>query len=89
LNMKLSLERAIAVQDYLIAHGIDKSRLRTKGCGETQPIAINYNKDGTPNKQGMALNRRFEFKVLSVDGKYQDVVAPILVPDNLKDKPKH
>jgi outer membrane protein OmpA-like peptidoglycan-associated protein len=88
LNMKLSLERAIVVQDYLVAHGIDKSRLRTKGFGESQPIAINYNKDGSPNKQGMAMNRRFEFKVLSVDGNYKDVVAPIDVPDNLKNKQK-
>jgi outer membrane protein OmpA-like peptidoglycan-associated protein len=87
LNQKLSEQRAQVVADYLVAHGIDKSRLRTKGCGESQPIAINYNKDGTPNRQGMALNRRFEFTVLSVDGKL-DVVEQIPVPENLKDKGK-
>lgn len=87
LNQRLSEQRAQAVADYLVAHGIDRKRLRTKGYGESQPIAINYNKDGSPNKQGMSLNRRFEFTVLSVDGKL-DVVEPINVPENLKNKGK-
>lgn len=87
LNQRLSEQRAQVVADYLVAHGIDKSRLRTKGCGESQPIAVNYNPDGSPNKQGMALNRRFEFTVLSVDGKL-DVVEQIAVPENLKNKKK-
>lgn len=86
LNQKLSEKRAIAVADYIIAHGIDKSRLRTIGYGETKPIAINYNKDGSPNRQGMSINRRFEFTILSVDGQLKDVVAPIEVPDGLKNK---
>jgi outer membrane protein OmpA-like peptidoglycan-associated protein/tetratricopeptide (TPR) repeat protein len=86
LNQKLSEERALSVANYLIAHGIDKSRLRTKGFGESKPIAINYNKDGSMNKQGMALNRRFEFTVLSVDGVLKDVVEPIKVPESLKKK---
>jgi outer membrane protein OmpA-like peptidoglycan-associated protein len=86
LNQKLSEQRAQAVADYLIQNGIDKSRIRTVGYGEKQPIAQNYNKDGSPNKQGMAMNRRFEFTVLSVDGTVKDVVEPIKVPDNLKNK---
>ncbi|MBI3511941.1 MAG: OmpA family protein [Bacteroidetes bacterium] len=86
LNQKLSEQRAQSVADYLAAKGVDKSRLRTKGYGESKPIAINYNKDGSANKNGMALNRRFEFTILSVDGKYQDVVEPINVPDKLKNK---
>lgn len=86
LNQKLSEKRAIAVADYLVANGIDRSRLRTIGYGETKPIAINYNKDGSPNRQGMSINRRFEFTILSVDGLLKDVVVPIEVPDNLKNK---
>jgi outer membrane protein OmpA-like peptidoglycan-associated protein/Tol biopolymer transport system component len=86
LNQKLSEKRAVSVADYLVAHGIDRSRLRTVGYGESKPIAKNYNADGSPNKQGMALNRRFEFTILSVDGKVKDIVEPIKVPDNLKDK---
>ncbi|MDQ3108377.1 MAG: OmpA family protein [Bacteroidota bacterium] len=86
LNQKLSEKRAIAVADYLVEHGIDRSRLRTKGFGESKPIAMNYNKDGSPNKQGMSLNRRFEFTILSVDGVIKDIVEPIKVPEELKNK---
>jgi outer membrane protein OmpA-like peptidoglycan-associated protein len=86
LNQKLSEQRAQSVANYLIEHGVDKSRLRTKGMGEKQPIAQNYNKDGSPNRPGMSMNRRFEFTVLSVDGIIKDVVEPITVPENLKNK---
>ncbi|HET6991557.1 MAG TPA: OmpA family protein, partial [Bacteroidia bacterium] len=86
LNQKLSEQRAQAVADYISSHGVDKSRLRTIGYGESKPIAVNYNKDGSPNKQGMAMNRRFEFTILSVDGKIKDLVEPIKVPDNLQNK---
>jgi outer membrane protein OmpA-like peptidoglycan-associated protein/tetratricopeptide (TPR) repeat protein len=86
LNQKLSEKRAITVADYIAAHGVDRSRLRTVGYGESKPIALNYNKDGSPNKQGMSLNRRFEFTILSVDGKIKDIVEPIKVPEDLKNK---
>ncbi|CAN5391022.1 OmpA family protein [soil metagenome] len=86
LNQKLSEQRAVSVADYMVEHGIDRSRLRTVGYGESKPIAINYNQNGSPNKQGMALNRRFEFMVLSVDGKIKDYVEPIKVPENLQNK---
>lgn len=88
LNQKLSEKRALAVADYLAQHGIDRSRLRTIGFGESKPIAMNYNKDGAPNKQGMSLNRRFEFTILSVDGQVKDIVEPIKVPEDLKNKGK-
>lgn len=88
LNQKLSEKRALSVADYLVQHGIDRSRLRTKGYGESKPIATNYNKDGSPNKQGMSLNRRFEFTILSVDGQVKDIVEPIKVPEDLKNKGK-
>ena len=87
LNQKLSVKRAQAVADYLIAGGIAAKRIKVVGYGEAQPIAKNKNPDGSWNKKGMALNRRFEFKILSVDG-FLDVVEPINVPDNLKDKKK-
>lgn len=86
MNQKLSEQRAQSVANYLIEHGIDKSRVRTIGYGEKQPIAQNYNKDGSSNRQGMAMNRRFEFTVLSVDGTVKDVVEPIKVPENLQNK---
>lgn len=58
-NLRLSLQRAKSVVDYLEAQGIDKDRLEAKGYGYSQPIAPN----DTP--EGRELNRRVEFKVLS------------------------
>lgn len=89
LNQRLSQKRAESVVKYLVDAGIDKRRLRAVGYGETQPIALNQNPDGTWNKQGMALNRRFEFKILSITGELlPDAVEPIKVPDPLKPKDK-
>lgn len=84
LNQRLSQKRAEAVAAYLVQNGIENKRLRTIGFGESKPIAINYNPDGKANKQGMSLNRRFEFTILSVDGQLKDVVEQIKVPDQLK-----
>ncbi len=55
-NMKLSLKRAQAVANYLIAHGISANRLTVKGYGFTRPVAPN----DTP--EGRALNRRVQLK---------------------------
>jgi outer membrane protein OmpA-like peptidoglycan-associated protein/tetratricopeptide (TPR) repeat protein len=56
-NLKLSDARAHAVVDYLVAKGIDASRLTFKGFGETKPVAAN---DTPENKQ---LNRRTEIEI--------------------------
>ena len=58
-NMRLSLARAEAVAQYLIARGIDSSRITTQGFGKTKPIADN----STP--EGRSKNRRVEYQVLS------------------------
>ena len=58
-NTKLSNNRAKAVYDYLVANGIDASRLTYKGYAFDQPIATN------DTKEGRQQNRRVEFKVLS------------------------
>lgn len=63
-NMKLSQRRAQSVVDYLVKKGIDKSRLKAQGYGESQPVAENENPDGTDNPEGRQKNRRTEFKVL-------------------------
>ena len=63
-NYKLSKARAKSVVDYLVELGIDKSRLKAKGYGETKPVANNFNADGTDNPEGRALNRRTTFTVL-------------------------
>jgi len=58
LNLALSQKRADAVQKYLILAGIDESRVRSKGYGETQPIADNN------TEEGRAKNRRTEFEIV-------------------------
>lgn len=57
-NLKLSMERANAVKDYLIAKGIKEERLTAKGYGQTEPIADNK------TEEGRATNRRTEVKIL-------------------------
>src|SRR5690606_23482416 len=59
-NQGLSERRAQAVVDFVTKAGISASRLVSMGYGETQPIATNE------TKEGRQLNRRTEFKVLSL-----------------------
>lgn len=53
-NQKLSQERAAALVNALVAKGIDKTRLASKGWGQTKPAADNSTEDGK------AKNRRVE-----------------------------
>jgi outer membrane protein OmpA-like peptidoglycan-associated protein len=53
-NLELSQKRAESVKAYLAAGGIDAGRLRTKGFGESQPVADNA------TELGRAQNRRVE-----------------------------
>jgi outer membrane protein OmpA-like peptidoglycan-associated protein len=45
-NLKLSEQRAQNVLDFLVAQGIEASRLTSKGYGMTLPIADNKTKEG-------------------------------------------
>lgn len=63
-NLELSQERADSVKAYLVDHGIDASRLNTKGYGETRPVAPNTKPDGSDNPEGRAKNRRVEMHVV-------------------------
>lgn len=58
LNKKLSLERAWAVADYLIAKGIDASRFEVEGVGPDYPIADNS------SRSGRKLNRRVSIEFI-------------------------
>jgi outer membrane protein OmpA-like peptidoglycan-associated protein len=54
-NMRLSNQRAESVKSWLVAKGIDPSRIATAGFGPDKPIAPN----ATP--EGRTQNRRIEF----------------------------
>lgn len=58
-NQRLSEKRANAVKAYLVSKGFDGSKVKTKGMGESQPIASN------DTAAGRAKNRRVN---ISVDG---------------------
>ncbi len=61
LNKVLSIKRARAVMDYLIAKGIRENRLTSHGFGEDRPIASNE------TAEGQAKNRRVEVEILGVE----------------------
>jgi len=56
-NQELSLQRAIAVRDYLIVQGIRASAIDVAGFGSSMPVADNASADGR------ARNRRVEIVV--------------------------
>jgi lipid-binding SYLF domain-containing protein len=58
-NLKLSEDRAEAVARWLADHGVDSSRLTTKGYGEDKPVASNE------TEAGRKKNRRVELVRLS------------------------
>ena len=58
-NMKLSLERAVAVKNYLVVqHGIQPARLI--------PIGLGYTKPADPADPGAAINRRVEVRKVAI-----------------------
>jgi peptidoglycan-binding protein ArfA len=57
INIPLSAERAKAVADFLVANGVPRQQVTSKGLGSVDPVADN----DTP--QGRAQNRRVEIVV--------------------------
>jgi outer membrane protein OmpA-like peptidoglycan-associated protein len=57
-NRELSQRRAEAVSSWLVAHGVDRSRLSSVGVGEARPIDTNATEAGRHN------NRRVEFHIV-------------------------
>ena len=67
-NKALSLKRAEAIKNYLVAKGVDPAQLKAEGYGQEQPKADN----STP--EGQFQNRRIEFEVLNTEtGKVREV----------------
>ncbi|HMC96544.1 MAG TPA: OmpA family protein, partial [Flavobacteriales bacterium] len=63
-NLGLSQQRAMAVVNHLVEHGVDAARLIPVGHGKNQPIASNK------TEAGRSLNRRVEFR-MTVKGEDQ------------------
>jgi len=61
-NRRLSLERARAVEEYLVEHGASADQLEPVGRGQTEPIASNE------TEEGRAKNRRVEFVITEFAG---------------------
>jgi outer membrane protein OmpA-like peptidoglycan-associated protein len=57
-NNTLSRKRAEAVKGYMVSHGVDAERLKTKGYGDKKPIAPNDTEEGRDK------NRRVEFVII-------------------------
>jgi len=57
-NQGLSERRARAVLEYLVADGIDRSRMTARGYGPTAPIASNT------TDAGRTMNRRVELRII-------------------------
>lgn len=55
-NQNLSERRANSVKEWLVSKGIDGNRITTVGYGEDRPV------DTNDTQEGMARNRRIEFK---------------------------
>ena len=65
-NQRLSEQRAQAVANYLIGHGVSAGRIRSQGFGVGNPVASNDTEDGRSR------NRRVEIKIVPIS---QDDVA--------------
>lgn len=62
VNRKLSADRARAVLDWLVSHGVDAKRLTSRGYGPDKPV------DNNATEEGRAKNRRVVFRVLRGPG---------------------
>ncbi|MEM6964404.1 MAG: OmpA family protein [Bacteroidota bacterium] len=83
-NLKLSKNRANAVQQYLVQQGIDASRLTNQGRGLSQPVAENTTSEGKQK------NRRVEFVTKSQDTIGQGIILADLAfnfSENIKKYP--
>jgi outer membrane protein OmpA-like peptidoglycan-associated protein len=62
-NQRLSEARAATVAQYLATRGIDGALISSTGLGETVPIVLETNPDGSDNPTGRQYNRRVEIVV--------------------------
>lgn len=66
-NMALSQRRAVAVREYLVAKGIDGSRLKAVGKGEANPVVQCNDKKRADLIACLAPNRRVEVEQITIE----------------------
>ena len=66
-NQRLSQLRAVAVRDYLVARGIDGSRLKAVGKGESNPVVECNDKKRADLIACLAPNRRVEVEQITIE----------------------
>lgn len=82
-NLALSIRRARAARNYLVAKGIHFGRIDVKVYGESAPVAINIAVDGTDEPDGRKYNRRV---VVVLTDKHGEVVNDV---ERMRDVPGH
>jgi outer membrane protein OmpA-like peptidoglycan-associated protein len=64
-NQNLSQRRAWSVVEYIHGHGVEASRVRAQGFGETRPLRPIERLRGRALRDARAQNRRVEFRIVS------------------------
>ncbi|MBN1950605.1 MAG: OmpA family protein [Bacteroidales bacterium] len=85
-NLSLSKNRAQATLEYLLSAGVDASRMKAVGKGETNFIAKNTDALGKDLPEGRRYNRRVEFEITGTDTTKVQVIRIDPVPEDLKIK---
>jgi outer membrane protein OmpA-like peptidoglycan-associated protein len=65
-NLSLSDRRSMSAANYLVNEGVSRSRIITRGLGETEPITSNDTEDGRQR------NRRVEVAIYASDKMVED-----------------
>lgn len=79
-NLRVSRQRAQAVETYLIENGVDPDRIKIIALGEMRPVAPNAKLDGAPDEEGRAANRRVDVTIAVPGVPVVDPVSPGVGP---------
>jgi outer membrane protein OmpA-like peptidoglycan-associated protein len=69
-NLGLSERRASAAGNYLVSQGVARTRVASRGMGETDPVATN------DTERGRALNRRVEVAIYASEAFKAQMAKP-------------